>query len=165
MPEVGRVSLVAMVVRSERALAAEKVITSPPARVMALVPKVVESETVRVLPAPKVRVPVPVVIVLPFTVVAMTLLKVGEAVVLTDWSNQSERVGLPERVIVLAASPVVIVKVLPTVRFSVLANVRSKAPVPVLRTEREVRESAVPPLISGAVRVLLVRVSVVVRPT
>ena len=68
VPEVGRVTEVAAVVSKLKALVAEKVTTSPPARVMALVSRVVEAETVRVLEAPKVRVPVPVVMVLPFTV-------------------------------------------------------------------------------------------------
>ncbi len=72
VPEVGRVTEVLPVVKRERALLAEKVITSPPARVMALVPKVVESEAVRVLPAPSVKVPVPVVMVLPLKVAPVT---------------------------------------------------------------------------------------------
>ena len=49
------------------------------------------------------------------------------------------------------------------VRFSVLASTRSKAPVPVERIPREVRASAVPPLISGVVKTGLARVPTVVR--
>ena len=71
MPEVGRVTEVAPVVKSDSALLAEKVITSPPPRVIALVARVVESETVRVLLAPRVKIPVPVVIVFPLIVRAV----------------------------------------------------------------------------------------------
>lgn len=42
--------------------------------------------------------------------------KVGAAVVLTDWSNQSFNVTLPFKVMVLLASPVATVKVLLAVR-------------------------------------------------
>ena len=56
MPEVGRVTEVEPVVRSDKALVAAKVMTSPPAKVMALVPSVVESETVSVLPSAIVKV-------------------------------------------------------------------------------------------------------------
>ncbi len=56
VPVVGRVTEVAPVVKSDRALVGENVITSPPAKVMALVAKVVLSETVRVLPSIKVKV-------------------------------------------------------------------------------------------------------------
>ena len=52
-------------------LLAAKVKTSPPPKVMALVLRVVESETVNVLEAPKVNAPVPVVMVLPLYVVAV----------------------------------------------------------------------------------------------
>ena len=69
MPEVGKVTEVEPVVSKLKALVAEKVITSPPPKVMLLVARVVESDAVRVLPAPKVKVPVPVVMVLPFKVV------------------------------------------------------------------------------------------------
>lgn len=72
---------------------------------------------------------------------------------------------LPPRVIVLLASPVAIVKVLPAVRFSVFANVKSNAPVPVERIASPVNAVAVPPLIVGAVKVLFVNVSVDVRDT
>jgi hypothetical protein len=73
VPDVGRVTLVAPVVVRVRGLVAVNVSTSPPPNVMALVPSVVLSFTVRVLPAPSVKVPVPDVIVLPLrdvTVVA-----------------------------------------------------------------------------------------------
>lgn len=75
MPDTGKVTEVAAVVRRERALVGEKVITSPPPKVMALVFKVVESETVNVLPAPKVKMPVPEVMVLPLKVVAVKALR------------------------------------------------------------------------------------------
>ena len=74
-------------------------------------------------------------------------------------------VKLPPKLRVLAASFRVTVRVLPAVRFSVLAIVKSKAPVPVERIPREVIAVCVPPLIVGAVSVLLVKVSVVARPT
>lgn len=62
----GNVITVAPVVRRLRALVAEKVMTSPPPMVIALVARVVESETVRVLPdAPKAIVPSLVVTVRP----------------------------------------------------------------------------------------------------
>ena len=85
VPEVGRVTPVEAVVVRVRGKAPEvektsakvtfllaaKVNTSPPAKVMALVLRVVESETVRVLLAPKVKMPLPLVMVLPLNVVAV----------------------------------------------------------------------------------------------
>ena len=62
MPVVGRVTEVVFVVKSERALVAEKVTTSPPPRVMAFVAKVVESEAARVLPAAMFKVLVPLLV-------------------------------------------------------------------------------------------------------
>lgn len=56
VPEVGKVTEVMPVVKRERAFVGEKVIISPPAKVMALVFKVVESETVKVLPSAMVKV-------------------------------------------------------------------------------------------------------------
>ena len=65
---------------------------------------------------------------------------------------------------VRSALPKLIAKVLaPTVRFSVLAMIISKAPDPVERTLRDVRESAVPPLMSGVVRTGLASVPTVVK--
>ena len=55
-------TLVDPVVSRLKALVAEKVITSPPPRVIALVPRVVESDTVRVLPAAMFRVLVPLLV-------------------------------------------------------------------------------------------------------
>ena len=43
---------------------------------------------------------------LPASPESVILANVGEAVVLTDWSNQSSKVGLPDSVMVLLASPV-----------------------------------------------------------
>ena len=63
VPEVGRVTEVLAVVKSERALVAEKVITSPPARVMEFVAKVVESETAKVFPAEMFKVLVPLLVI------------------------------------------------------------------------------------------------------
>ncbi|MEK7060228.1 MAG: hypothetical protein AAB970_01245, partial [Patescibacteria group bacterium] len=74
VPEVGKVTLVEAVevkIKGKAPLVekastkviffvAAKVNISVPAKVMALVPRVVESETVKVFPAPKVNVPVPV---------------------------------------------------------------------------------------------------------
>ena len=78
VPEVGRVTFVAPVVKSERALVAENVMTSPPARVIEFVAKVVESETVRVLPAVIFKVLVPLlVMVKPLIVVAVAAPKTG----------------------------------------------------------------------------------------
>lgn len=56
VPEVGRVTEVVPVVNKDKALVAENVITSPPAKVMALVLSVVESETVKVFVLEIVRV-------------------------------------------------------------------------------------------------------------
>ena len=67
---VGKVTFVVPVVNSDSALLAEKVITSPPPSVIAFVANVVLSERVKVFPAPKVKVPVPVVMVFPLIVVA-----------------------------------------------------------------------------------------------
>ena len=78
VPEVGRVTEVAPVVESVSAFVGEKVTTSPPPSVMALVARVVLSELVKVVPAPKVSVPVPVVKVLPLMVVAVAAPKMGE---------------------------------------------------------------------------------------
>src|SRR3989338_4136966 len=78
VPEVGKVTEVAPVVKRERALVAEKVITSPPAKVMALVPKVVESETIKLFPAAMFKVLVPLaVMVRPLIVVAVAAPKTG----------------------------------------------------------------------------------------
>ena len=74
-------------------------------------------------------------------------------------------VRFPAKFTVRAASFSVSVRVLPAVRFSVLARVKSKAPEPVDRIPRPVRAVCVPPLMVGEVRVLLVKVSVVARPT
>ena len=52
---------------------------------------------------------------------------------------------------VLEVSPTAKVRVLPAVRFSLLAKVKSKAPVPVERMLRDVRESTVPALMSAVV--------------
>jgi hypothetical protein len=71
----------------------------------------------------------------------------------------------PPSVIVLFASPVARVNVLPAVKFSVFANVKSNAPVPVERIASPVRAVADPPLIVGEVKVLFVKVSVVLRAT
>ncbi len=86
VPEVGNVTLVAPVVKRESALLAEKVITSPPAKVMVLVFNVVVSETVRVLLAPNVRMPVPVVMVLPLKVPAAILPVVARFSLLNEMS-------------------------------------------------------------------------------
>ena len=77
--------------------------------------------------------------------------KVGLEAALTAWSNQSANVGLPESVMVLSASPGTKVKVFPAVKTEVVANLRSYA-APVDRTLRLVKESAVPPFISGVVK-------------
>ena len=85
VPEVGSVIDVEPVVVNVKALVAEKVTTSPPANVMAFVPKVVESETVNVFKLVTVNVPVVVVIVNPFNEVAVAapragVIKAGELV-------------------------------------------------------------------------------------
>src|SRR3989338_2207222 len=113
------------------------------------------------VPASVERVPV----VGSVTSVAPVVVKVRE--LLPEVMNALARVRLPARFTVRAASFNVRVKVLPAARFSVLASVRSNAPVPVERIPRDVRASAVPPLISGEVRVLLVNVVVldaVIKP-
>ena len=65
--------LVAPVVSRERELVGEKVMLSPPERVKELVFMVAESNKVKVFPAPRVSVPVPIVIVLPLYVPAVML--------------------------------------------------------------------------------------------
>jgi len=62
VPVVGSVTEVAPVVRSESALVGEKVITSPPAKVMEFVANVVESETVNVFPVEIFKVLVPLLV-------------------------------------------------------------------------------------------------------
>lgn len=111
MPEVGRVTEVAPVVRRERALVAEKVMTSPPPSVMELVARVVESETVSVLAAPKVRIPVPVVMVLPLKEEAVIAPKV-ELPVLRDVENRLVELAVVEKkLVVVAEVPVAVLKV------------------------------------------------------
>ena len=56
MPVVGRVTLVPAVVSSDNAFVAENVMTSPPPNVIELVPNVVVSDAVKVLPSAIVRV-------------------------------------------------------------------------------------------------------------
>jgi hypothetical protein len=74
--------------------------------------------------------------------------------------NTPPVVIFPPKFTVLAASFNVRVNVLPAVRFSVFARVRSNAPVPVERIPREVIAVWVPPLIVGDVKVLADNVSV-----
>ncbi len=98
VPEVGRVTEVAALVNKDNALVAEKVITSPPPKVIALVARVVESETVKVFPSATVKVELVAgaVIVTLFTEVAVATPKVGVT-----------KVGLVEKTKFVEVVPVV----------------------------------------------------------
>lgn len=78
VPVSGRVTEVVPVVRSESALVGEKVMTSPPPRVMELVSSVVESEAVSDLPAPMFNVLVPLLVIArPFIVAVPIVLTIS----------------------------------------------------------------------------------------
>ena len=109
-------------------------------------------------PAALLRVTAAAVIVTPLAADAamsdvdpVTVTKEGEAATFTDWSNQSFNVGLPESVIVRAASPSDHESVRPAVKTSAVANVRSNAAPDDLMLS-PVKELAVPPLIAGVAR-------------
>lgn len=79
--------------------------------------------------------------------------------------NAPPVVIFPPKLIVLAASLTLRVKVLPAVKLSEFARVKSNAPVPVERIPRFVKEFMFPPLIVGVVKVLFANVSVVFLAT
>lgn len=76
---------------------------------------------------------------------------VNERALLPTVVNAPPKVRLPPRSIVRAASLTLIVRVRPADRFSVLANVKSKAPDPVDRIPKLVIAVWVPPVIVGEV--------------
>ena len=104
VPEIGRVTEVPAVVKRERALVGEKVITSPPARVMEFVARVVESETVRVFKLVIESVPVLEVRVMPLTELVRILVADSVSVANVKSASSERSPAIPAKVNLVGVS-------------------------------------------------------------